>query len=226
MAFDLAGLLTNIREHAARVLKVRLDRGPLATVARLTEFVHMRAAYVAQTSLYGYLKTRMGTRYVELFQDPTFSQSLNRAKWPVYASCLADLTIFAVALTRAQGGLTPEEAAALASACFDSAVDQTFEGEFAAAIAAAAKADFARRASLTDWAAAVEGETAFARSPKDLIAHAPVSDEFKALDEEIVTNSMRFRWRDVRDQLRRRLDGAKVAGDWRSRPASPPSAGA
>ena len=40
---------------------------------------------------------------------------------------------------------------------------------------------------------------------------APVIDEYKALDREIVTNSIRFRWRDARDQLRRRLDAPALA---------------
>jgi hypothetical protein len=38
-----------------------------------------------------------------------------------------------------------------------------------------------------------------------LLRYAPIVDEFKELDREIVRNSIRFRWRDVRAQLRRRL---------------------
>ena len=59
------------------------------------------------------------------------------------------------------------------------------------------------------------GEAAFAGSIDDLIRNAPVVDEFKALDAPIVRNSIRFRWRDVREELRRRLDAAAVAADWR-----------
>ena len=58
------------------------------------------------------------------------------------------------------------------------------------------------------------GEAAFDGSVRDLIRFAPVVDEFKALDEEIVTNSIRFRWLDVKQQLKKRLNAAGVASDW------------
>ena len=35
----------------------------------LAEFLNSRASHVAQTSLYGYLRTRAGTRFPELFDD-------------------------------------------------------------------------------------------------------------------------------------------------------------
>lgn len=41
-----------------------------------------------------------------------------------------------------------------------------------------------------------------------------VINEFKELDREIVTNSIRFRWRDVRETCRRRVDGDEIARDW------------
>ena len=35
----------------------------------LENFVKERAAHVTQTTLYGYLKTRIGTRYVAMLED-------------------------------------------------------------------------------------------------------------------------------------------------------------
>jgi hypothetical protein len=204
-----------LRDYVARIIKVRIDRGPIDTLERLVEFNHMRAAYVAQTSLYGYLKTRMGTRYVELFLDATYVASINKAKWAVFASCLADLTVFSCALVNRDGDLDPEATANLAIRCFRQAVAQTFEPDVRESVGVPAIAAFETRARLTDWKEAAEGESAFGRSPADLIALAPVIDEFKALDSEIVMNSMRFRWRDVRQQLRRRLNGASIASQWR-----------
>jgi hypothetical protein len=199
----------------ARIIKVRIDRGPIGTLERLIEFNHMRAAYVAQTSLYGYLKTRMGTRYVQLFQDATYVVSINKAKWAVFASCLADLTVFSCALVNRDGNLDPAATADLAIHCFRRAVEQSFEPDALETVGMPAVAAFEGRARLTDWREAAEGENAFGRSPAALIALAPVIDEFKALDSEIVMNSMRFRWRDVRQQLRKRLDAAGLAEAWR-----------
>jgi len=66
---------------------------------------------------------------------------------------------------------------------------------------------------------AAAGEAAFAGSVADLIRFAPVVDEFKMLDGKFVANSIRFRWRDVREQFRRRADAAAIVADWRLRSA-------
>jgi hypothetical protein len=211
----LSRAISILRDHVAQAIKVRLDRGPIGTLERLVEFNRMRAAYVAQTSLYGYLKTRMGTRYVELFQDDAYVASINKAKWPIFASCLADLTVFSCALVHRGGDLEPAATADLAIHSFRQAVDQAFDKDVREDIGSPAIEAFQARARLTDWPDAAEGENAFGRSPADLIARAPIIDEFKGLDSEIVINSMRFRWRDVRQQLRRRLDGASIAKEWR-----------
>jgi hypothetical protein len=203
-----------LREYVAQIAKARIDRRPITSVERLIEFNQMRGAYVAQTSLYGYLKTRMGTKYVQLFQDDTFAASIDKAKWAVFASCLADLSVFSCALVQQDSDLDRDGAADLAIHCFSRAVDRTFESGVRQSVGDPAIAAFQARACLADWHDAAEGENAFGRSPIDLIAFAPVIDEFKELDSEIVMNSMRFRWRDVRQQLRRRLSAAEISEDW------------
>jgi hypothetical protein len=51
---------------------------------------------------------------------------------------------------------------------------------------------------------------------------APVVEELKALDEEIVRNSVRFRWQEIRQQLRLLLDAHSVLAP-RQDQLSPPS---
>jgi hypothetical protein len=51
-----------------------------------------------------------------------------------------------------------------------------------------------------------DGEMPFSRSPQALVRWAPVVDEFKLEDDEIVRNSVRFRWQEIRRELRRDLD--------------------
>ena len=46
----------------------------------LQNFVQERSAHVTQTTLYGYLKTRIGTRYAIMVEDEKFSNSINIAK--------------------------------------------------------------------------------------------------------------------------------------------------
>ncbi|EIM73317.1 hypothetical protein A33O_16150 [Nitratireductor aquibiodomus RA22] len=45
----------------------------------------------------------MGTRYPSMFEDDVFIGSINIAKLHVFAACLSDLTIHAVAKVGAEG---------------------------------------------------------------------------------------------------------------------------
>ena len=67
----------------------------------LKNFVQERSAHVTQTTLYGYLKTRMGTRYVLHFENDEFMKSVNLAKWNIYAVSLQDLTFFTFSYLKA-----------------------------------------------------------------------------------------------------------------------------
>ena len=121
--FEISG---SVPASVRRALTVRFDRGPIATVDELVDFVQTRAAYVAQTSLYGYLKTRMGTRYRYMFDDEVYSKSIDFAKWRIYASCLSDLAVFAQLQRFVRAELNKDESIELARSCFDTAVRQTF----------------------------------------------------------------------------------------------------
>ena len=57
-----------------------------------------------------------------------------------------------------------------------------------------------------DWRAVDDDESEFSASPEALVRHAPIIPELMALDEEIVRNSVRFRWQEVRRELRAKLD--------------------
>ena len=189
----------------------RFDKSPIAERGQLCRFLHTRAAYIAQESLYGYLKTRMGTQFPQYFQDAEFSRGIRQAALKLFVSCLADLTVFAVASLARDAGAGREASDALARDCFRRALRDGLAAADAAdrPSAAEAEAAFAQRLGRTLWANAALGENAFAASAEDLIRYAPVIEEFKQMDRAIVINSIRFRWRDVREQFRRRA----VAGD-------------
>ena len=183
----------------------------------LTEFVATRAAFIAQTSLYGYLKNRMGTRYTQLFQDDVYVASINRAKWQVYGACLSDLTVFSVGYCGGNGRLTGQQCANFAEFLFADVVQREFTDDDAQAAVSDATAAFQTRLGFVDWSQVGEGEKAFTQSPGELVKAAPVTEEFKEDDREIVMNSIRFRWKNVREQLRKRADVDAVANDWLSR---------
>ena len=199
-----------------RTFGIRFDKSAIQNVDNLAEFIQTRSAYIAQTSLYGYLKTRMGTRFRQIFEDDKFLPSINKAKWLTYGACLSDLTVFAAAMTGAEGRLGKDEISGLARKCFEAAVQQTFEGDEAGEVRAEIVERFEARLEQTHWPNAAIGEYAFTSSPRVLLESAPIADELKERDVEIVTNSIRYRWRDVREQLRRRIDRDAICAEWQA----------
>lgn len=213
--FWFSRILTSISVKIAAIFRIRLDQSRIDNLPALIAFIHTRSAYVGQTSLYGYLKTRMGTRYRVIFEDPAFAESLANAKWRTFAACLSDLCVFAVSTISRAGESGAEESARLAQHCFESAVQATFDDCDIPDLKSTVIEQFTRRSSFVDWQTAGDLEKAFTASPEELISSAPVIEEYKDLDREIVTNSIRFRWRDVREQFRRRVDGVAICAEWR-----------
>ena len=192
----------------------RLWARPIASVDDLSVFVGQRSSLVAQTTLYGYLKTRMGTKFVRYFEDEVFSAGIKEAAVRQFLSCASDLSIHAAAVVADNGRLERDAAAGLARRCFATATAQGLEDVEPRTIPPDMREAFAVRAGRTVWASAASGEAAFAGSIEDLIRNAPVVDEFKVQDAPIVRNSIRFRWLDVRKELGKRLDPGAVADDW------------
>ena len=198
---------------------IRFERQPIASFGDLVTFIKTRSAYIAQTSLYGYLKTRMGTRYTEIFQADAYVRSINISKNHTFVACMSDLTVFAAGLVFRSNELAGDDLRKFARALFERALDEAFgelDEEDIDLLLEKGREDFTKRTAKCDWDSIAEGESAFTESPRVLFETSPIADELKQFDEEIVTNSIRFRWRDVRDQLRRRLDCSQVFEDWRA----------
>jgi len=207
---------TTLREKMAAVwqalpglLRVRRDKSPIDSVAALETFVATRSAYVAQKTLYGYVKTRMGVRYPAMFEDKNIIASLNIAKLHVVAACLSDLTIFAVA-----NALQTGDRAALARQCFADGLRENTAGASEPFPAQDCIDEFDRRLVDTLWDRGARQPDNFTRSPQALFRWAPIADALKNFDREIVENSVIYAWRDIREQYRKRIDADAVSADW------------
>ena len=160
---------------------------------------------MAQSSLYGYIKTRAGTRFPELFEHDEFLQSINIAKWQVWAACVSDLATFA-------GGLIfrerpdPSLVRRILQSAIDPVLQRTGYPEEAGDGFDSALQKITTRLAMADFSTAAELENAFTASPDALIYWAPIVDELKALDDDIVRNSIRFRWQEPRRELRALLE--------------------
>ena len=83
-------------EYFSPLLKYLSPKKKINNYSDLKEFVKKKSAWVSQETLYGYLKTRMGAKYVLMFEDEIFLGSINKAKWNIYAVALQDLTFYSI----------------------------------------------------------------------------------------------------------------------------------
>ncbi len=178
---------------------------PVNDEASLQDFLNTRASFVAQTSLYGYLRTRAGMRYPELFDDPPFVKSINIAKWQIWLACLSDLAVYAGGLLMHHPDADEKQVSNLVQTCVINILENTGIPADAGDKYSDGVAHIRQRLSMTNWQSVTDDEGPFTHSPQALLDWAPVVDEFKQLDGEIVINSVRFRWQSVREDLRKTL---------------------
>jgi len=178
----------------------------------LKRFLNTRASYVAQFSLYGYLRTRAGMRYPELFDDDGFVRSINIAKWQIWLACLSDIAVYSGGLLMRHPAATEAAVAATMRDVVGEILEETgVPGEAGSDFAASAEG-VRQRLAACDWHRVRDDDTPFTASPPALVKWAPVVEDLKQLDEEIVRNSIRFRWQKVRHDLRSQLDAGAVLG--------------
>ena len=208
-------LLSQLREGMS-VLAEYLGAGgagrkrTIADVEALRHFLDTRASHVAQTTLYGYLRTRAGTRFPVLFENDAFVVSINHAKWQMWLACLSDLSVFAGGLLALRSRADPRQAGAAVRRAVEAILERTGTPDDSGPLFAEGAETVRDRLSRCDWHALDDDESAFTASPEALVRHAPIIPELMALDEEIVRNSVRFRWQEIRRELRATLDADAV----------------
>ena len=182
----------------------------MADPAALREYLDTRASHIAQTTLYGYLRTRAGTRYPVLFDDDAFVVSINHAKWQMWLACLSDLAVYAGGLLAHRSEAGPVVAGTAVRRAVAAILERTGIPEDAGPRFVEGVEAVRERLNGCDWTTIRDDESAFTASPEALVRHAPIIRELMALDEEIVRNSVRFRWQEVRRELRAILDADAV----------------
>lgn len=207
----LIEIARNTLQVFASRLSVRRDNGPIDSISALEYFVSTRASFVSQKSLYGYLKTRMGTRYPSMFEDDVFVHSINIAKAHIFAACVSDLTIFTVAHALRTGDDATRRSVALkcyADALADNADQLPSEFSVQDSIG-----EFTARIGATAWADKALTRENFIDSPRALFQWAPIAPELKKNDHEIVRNSINFAFHEVRQNYTKRLDAENIGAN-------------
>ena len=183
------------------LFKAFLPNKKLASLEDLEYFIQSKSAWVSQVTLYSYLKTRMGTRYVLHFENDEFMKSVNLAKWNIYAVALQDLTFFTFSYLKANFNYQDVDKA---KEIFLKILDDEILNKMPKDIIEEAKKNFDQRFQKIDWNIYFN-DLPFNPSALSLYKWAPIAEELKTLDRKIVLNSVILKWDIVKKEFKERV---------------------
>ena len=189
--------LKTVREYLFPIKKLTSKFSTISSKKDLQNFVQERSAHVTQTTLYGYLKTRIGTRYQLMLDDEKYSGSVNIAKWNIYMAALSDLTLYVFSYLIDQKKLKENDAEEI----FITIIKNELKNGLNEKLFDSSKKEFILRLSSVNWNKFYL-EKPFKNSGLALYNWAPIADELKVLDKEIVLNSIMLKWNLVENEFK------------------------
>ena len=163
----------------------------------LKNFIQERSAHVTQTTLYGYIKTRIGSRYAMMFEDEVFLKSINLAKWNIYMAALTDCTFYVFSYLIDKKNLKKNDALEIFIEIIkkeksNGLDDKLFENT---------KLEFNQRLKEIDWEVYHQNNP-FKNSGLSLLKWSPIAENLKVLDKEIVLNSIKLKWNLIENEFK------------------------
>ena len=183
------------------LFKAFIPKTKISNLDDLEDFIQSKSAWVTQVTLYGYLKTRMGTRYVLHFENDKFMASVNLAKWNIYAVALQDLTFFIFSYLKTNLNYQDIDKA---KEIFLKILDDETTNKMPLDIIEEAKKNFNERLQSINWNT-YYNDLPFNPSALSLYKWAPIDDELKKLDRKIVLNSVILKWDIVKKEFNERI---------------------
>ena len=190
--------LEDIRVYLFALFKGILPKKKIKNIEDLTLFIQTQSAWVSQVTLYNYLKTRMGTKWVLHFDDEIFLASINKAKWNIYAIALQDLTFYSLSYLNVFCNYKDMKKA---NEIYDEILTKETKNGMPEEIITEAKEKFKERLEKIDWNVNHKSWP-FNESALALYKWAPVAEELKTLDRKIVLNSMILKWENIEKEFK------------------------
>ena len=180
------------------MFKALIPKKKIKNLDELEHFIQTKSAWVSQVTLYSYLKTRMGTRYVLHFDNDEFMSSVNLAKWNIYSISLQDLTFFTFSYLKVNFNYQDTNQA---KEIFNKILDNEISNKMPLDIIKNAKEEFNKRLQNLNWENYHE-DLPFNPSALSLYKWAPIAEELKTLDRKIVLNSMILKWDIIKKEFK------------------------
>jgi len=189
--------LEDFKIYLFSLLKAFIPKKKIKNIKDLTEFIQKKSSWVSQVTLYGYLKTRMGTKYVLMFDDEIFLTSINKAKWNIYSIALQDLTFYCLSYLYVfyNYDLTTK-----ANDIYGEFLNDEIKNGMPQEVILKGKEKFKERLEKINWKN-YYNSWPFNESALALYEWSPVAQELKNLDRKIVLNSMILKWENIQKEF-------------------------
>ena len=194
--------LNDFKVYLFALFKAFVPKKKIKNLDEIEDFIQTKSAWVAQVTLYGYLKTRMGTRYVLHFENDKFMSSVNLAKWNIYSVALQDLTFFIFSYLKVNFNYLKIEKV---EEIFSKILDDEISNKMPLDIIEDAKKNFSERLQSINWDTYFN-DLPFNPSALSLYKWAPIAEELKTLDRKIVLNSVILKWDVVKKEFKERIE--------------------
>ena len=189
--------LEDFKIYLFSLLKAFIPKKKIKNTKDLTEFIQKKSSWVSQVTLYGYLKTRMRTKYVLMFDDEIFLTSINKAKWNIYSIALQDLTFYCLSYLYVfyNYDLTTK-----ANDIYEEFLNDEIKNGMPQEVISKGKEKFKERLEKINWRK-YYNSWPFNESALALYEWSPVAQELKNLDRKIVLNSMILKWENIQKEF-------------------------
>ena len=194
--------LKDFKVYLFALFKAFIPKKKIKNIDQLENFIQTKSAWVTQVTLYSYLKTRMGTRYVLHFDNDVFMSSLNIAKWNIYSVALQDLTFFTFSYLKVNFNYQDINQA---KEIFNKILDDEISNKMPLDTIEEAKRTFNERLQNLNWETYYK-DLPFNPSALSLYKWAPIAEELKSLDRKIVLNSMILKWDIIRNEFEKLIE--------------------
>ena len=139
----------------------------------------------------------MGTKYVLMFEDDIFLESINKAKWNIYSECLQDLTLYCLSYLKNKYNF---DQVSQAQIILENIFTEEKSNGMPDEVIEKSKSNFANRIDKVNWSE-YHSNSPFENSGYALYRWAPIAEELKKLDKKIVLNSIHLKWENIKKEF-------------------------
>ena len=190
--------LEYLKEYIQPIFNFLKPKKKIENILDLKNFIQKKSAWVSQETLYGYLKTRMGTRYVLMFDDEIFVGSINKAKWNIYVVALQDLIFYSISYIK---NILNIDYTLNVAEIYKEILEDEKKNQIPEAVIKSSIKKFEERLKKINWQE-YHSNLPFNESSLALYEWSPVADELKKLDKKIVINSMLLKWDNIKKEFK------------------------